>query len=82
MAREGNDKEAEGGTAWYADKKTLRKLLFSCHLQLGIANIENKPDRATMRPDCVPTWSEIRAACVRRMDEQTEQMGKLLEYLT
>ena len=42
----------------------------------------NKPDRATMRPDCVPTWSEIRADCVRQMDEQTEQIDKLLEYLT
>ena len=31
----------------------------------------NKPDRATMRPDCVLTWSEIRADCVRQMDEQT-----------
>ena len=43
---------------------------------------QNKPDRATMRPDCVPTWSEIRADCVRQMDEQTEQIDKLLEYLT
>ena len=42
----------------------------------------NKPDRATMRPDCVLTWSEIRAECVRQMDEQTEQIDKLLEYLT
>ena len=24
-----------------------------------------------MRPDCVRTWSEIRADCVRQMDEQT-----------
>jgi len=47
-----------------------------------LANPINKPDRATMRPDCVPTWSEIRADCVRQMDEQTEQIDKLLEYLT
>ena len=31
----------------------------------------NKPDRATMRPDCVLAWSEIRAHCVRHMDAQT-----------
>ena len=31
----------------------------------------NKPDRSTMRPDCVLAWSEIRAHCVRQMDEQT-----------
>ena len=31
----------------------------------------NKPDRATMRPDCILTWSEIRADRVRQMDEQT-----------
>ena len=30
-----------------------------------------KPDRAKMRPDCVLTWSEIRADCVRQKDEQT-----------
>jgi len=29
-----------------------------------------------MRPDCVLTWSEIRADCVRQMDEQTEQIDK------
>ena len=28
----------------------------------------NKPDRATIRPDCVLTWNEIR---VRQLDEQT-----------
>ena len=39
-------------------------------LLLGCKDVsKNKPDRATMRPDCVPTWSEIRADCVGQMDE-------------
>ena len=33
----------------------------------------NKPDRATMRPDYVLTWSEIRTDIARQMDGQTAE---------
>ena len=43
----------------------------------------NKPDRATMRPDCVTACIELRAECVRYMERQMdEQTDRLLEFLT